>query len=151
MPTKKEFLIKKLFRVLGSDVSQPPYGRTSGIPPTTKTTHWDTRLRAEAKWLGIYIPTANPRTNRGTEHECVQSRTIAFRLLCMGHYGSRMYFQLPLAAFADHVSQISKLVGSSSASPTRKQTNTPQQRLIRFKKLHDQLQVPDPDHQHLAA
>lgn len=53
--------------------------------------------------------------------------------------------------FADHGSQISKLVGSSSASPTRKQTNTPQQRLIRFKKLHDQLQVPDQDYQSLAT
>ena len=56
-----------------------------------------------------------------------------------------------LQIFADHGSQISKLVGSSSASPTRKQTNTPQQRLIRFKKLHDQLQVLDQDYQPLAT
>ena len=57
--------------------------------------------------------------------------------------------QLPM--FADHGSQITKLVGSSSASPTRKQNNTPQQRLIRFKKLHDQLQVLYQDYQRLAT
>ena len=56
-----------------------------------------------------------------------------------------------LQIFADRRSQISKLVGSSSASPTRKQTNTPQQRLIRFKKLHDQLQVPVQDYRSLAT
>ena len=70
----------------------------------------------------------------------------------MGLYGSRMHFQLPPAQIsADLGSQISKLVGSSSASPTRKQNNTPQQRLIRFKRLHDQLQVPDQDYQPLAT
>ena len=56
-----------------------------------------------------------------------------------------------LQTFADRGSQISKLVGSSNASPTRKQTNTPQQRLIRFKKLHDQLQVSDQDYRLLAT
>ncbi len=42
-----------------------------------------------------------------------------------------------------NIVQWSRLVGGTSSSPSKKQTNnnSPQQRLIRFKNVHDQLQV----------
>ena len=62
----KLFFDQSYFRVLGSDVSHPYYGRTSGIPPTTKTTQqdWDTRLRTEAR---------APRTTTALEQICTNA------------------------------------------------------------------------------